>query len=104
MVKLDSHSCSTIGFVIAFSTFLVGCIDYTDIRKKHTMAEVLVDRCISKFHPTTLLLVLCFSAAYAWRVIQFGKLVGRLWEMHEFFEELLNIPEVCLSPNFNLES
>ena len=37
----------TIGFVIAFSTFLVGCVDYSVIRQSHSLSEVVVPRCVS---------------------------------------------------------
>lgn len=42
----------------------------------------------------TLLLALIFGAFYFSRVIKFGLTVRRLWEMHEFYTELLEIPEV----------
>jgi hypothetical protein len=84
----------TVGFVISFSTFLSGCIDYANIRKRHSLSEALVDRCVSRFHPFTLFLVLSFAGFYAWRIVRFGRAVKQLWNMHEFFEELLGIPEV----------
>lgn len=36
-------------------------------------------------------------AFYAWRVVRFGMGVRRLWEMHEFYTELLEVPEVSFS-------
>lgn len=36
-------------------------------------------------------------AFYFWRVVRFGLGVKELWEMHEFFEELLDVQEVSLS-------
>ncbi|PPQ98846.1 hypothetical protein CVT24_003400 [Panaeolus cyanescens] len=40
----------TVGFVIGFSTFLLGCIDYPALRRnEHTrLSDVIVERCVSK--------------------------------------------------------
>lgn len=53
--------------------------------------------CENRFSGLTLLLVLSFSSFYVWRVIRFGMGVRKLWEMHEFYAELLEIPEVGFS-------
>lgn len=41
----------TVGFVIGFSTFLLGCVDYSRIRhdKATRLSEVLVSRCVSRY-------------------------------------------------------
>ena len=41
---------STVGFVIGFSTFLLGCIDYASLRRhNHTrLSDIIVDRCVSR--------------------------------------------------------
>lgn len=42
----------TFGFVISFSTFLLGCVDYSRIRHEREqmtrLSDVVVDRCITK--------------------------------------------------------
>jgi hypothetical protein len=35
-----------------------------------------------------------FVGFYIWRVAEFGLEVKKLWEMHEFYTELLEVPEV----------
>jgi autophagy-related protein 9 len=42
---------STVGFVIGFSTFLLGCVEYSRIRPEHIthLSDVVVDRCVSKW-------------------------------------------------------
>ena len=42
---------STVGFVIGFSTFLLGCIDYTSLRRhNHTrLSDIIVDHCVSRY-------------------------------------------------------
>ena len=41
---------STVGFVIGFSTFLLGCVEYSRIRPEHVtrLSDVVVDHCVSK--------------------------------------------------------
>ncbi|SCZ97968.1 BZ3500_MvSof-1268-A1-R1_Chr3-3g06490 [Microbotryum saponariae] len=91
----------TVGWVIAFSTFLMGCIDYSILWNSHHLSEVVVSKCISRlteitprrFSGFTFLIAVSFTAFYFWRIVRFGMGVGKLWEMHEFFTELLEIPE-----------
>ncbi|BGP03722.1 autophagy protein atg9 [Rhodotorula toruloides] len=83
----------TVGWVIGFSTFLVGCIDYPRLWDSHKLSEVVIPRCTSRMSGFTLLLFIAFAAFYAWRVVRFGMGVRRLWDMHEFYTELLEVPE-----------
>ncbi|KAF8559694.1 putative transmembrane protein [Imleria badia] len=85
----------TVGFVIAFSTFLLGCIDYNRItRDKVTLlSEAVVDRCVSKFSGVTLLFFLLFTAFYIWQIISFAFEVVRLVDMYHFYTHLLHIPD-----------
>jgi len=50
------------------------------------------------FSGMTLLVALIFGAFYFSRVIKFGLMVRKLWEMHEFYTQLLEIPEVSSDP------
>ncbi|KAA1135852.1 autophagy protein atg9 [Puccinia graminis f. sp. tritici] len=83
----------TVGFVIGFSIFLFGCIDYSILRSSHHLHEVIVPQCVSRFSGLSLLLVLAFSGYYSWRVLKFGQEISNLWKMHEFFTELLEVSE-----------
>lgn len=44
------HCNSTVGFVIFFSTFLIGCIDYKRIPAEGNgrLSDVVIDNCVSK--------------------------------------------------------
>ncbi|GAA5982960.1 hypothetical protein JCM11641_006897 [Rhodosporidiobolus odoratus] len=83
----------TVGWVIFFSTFLLGCIDYSRIYESHRLSEVVIPRCASRLSGFTLLLSLTFAFFYLWRVFRFSVEVRKLWEMKEFYEELLEVPE-----------
>ncbi|KAH7889606.1 putative transmembrane protein [Phlebopus sp. FC_14] len=85
----------TVGFVIGFSTFLLGCIDYNRIhRDKVTrLSEVVVDRCVSKFSGFTLFFFMLFTAYYSWQIISFVLDIKRLSDMYNFYTHLLRIPD-----------
>ncbi|KAF8844838.1 putative transmembrane protein [Paxillus ammoniavirescens] len=85
----------TVGFVIGFSTFLLGCIDYSRIThdKVLHLSEAIVDRCVAKFSGFTLLFFLLFTAFYVWQIISFVFEVMRLVDMYNFYTYLLRIPD-----------
>ncbi|KAH9812386.1 autophagy protein Apg9-domain-containing protein [Melampsora americana] len=87
-------SLMTVGFVIGFSTFLVGCIDYSTLRESHHLEEVIIPRCVTRFSGLTSSLVLCFGGFYVWKVLRFSQDIAKLWQMHEFFANLLEVSEV----------
>ncbi|PWN88153.1 APG9-domain-containing protein [Acaromyces ingoldii] len=98
----------TIAFVIGFSTFLAGCVNYSKIRDysklRHSqkptesevdlmLSDVLVDQCVSRFSGLTLLVFMTFIAFYGWQVVRFGLGLSRLVAMNNFYTHLLNIPD-----------
>ncbi|KAF8636517.1 hypothetical protein AX17_003330 [Amanita inopinata Kibby_2008] len=85
----------TVGFVIGFSTFLLGCIDYSRIRheKSTHLSDIVVSRCISRFSGFTLLFFLLFTAFYIWQIINFVLSIRRLIDMYNFYTHLLKIPD-----------
>ncbi|KAJ6597221.1 putative transmembrane protein [Mycena vulgaris] len=86
----------TVGFVIGFSTFLLGCVDYSRIRPEKSMklSDVVVNRCVSNFSGFTLLFFILFIAFYVWQIASFILSVFRLVDMYNFFTHLLKIPDV----------
>ncbi|KAG0697005.1 putative transmembrane protein [Suillus ampliporus] len=89
----------TVGFVIGFSTFLLGCVDYSRIREVEVsrLSDVVVDRCVSKFSGFTLLFFLLFAAFYVWQIISFVFEVMRLVDMYKFYTYLLRVPDADIS-------
>ncbi|KAJ3491877.1 hypothetical protein NLJ89_g11297 [Agrocybe chaxingu] len=85
----------TVGFVIGFSTFLLGCIDYSGIRHhKHTqLSDVIVHHCVSRFSGFTLVFFLLFTAFYVWQMISYALGIKRLVDMYNFYTHLLKIPD-----------
>ncbi|KAL1720107.1 putative transmembrane protein [Schizophyllum commune] len=85
----------TVGFVIAFSTFLIGCVDYSRIKpeKSTRLSDVVVHQCVSKFSGFTLLFFMLFTAFYVWQIVMFVLGVRRLVDMYHFYTHLLKIPD-----------
>ncbi|KAG5645076.1 hypothetical protein DXG03_007166 [Asterophora parasitica] len=85
----------TVGFVIGFSTFLLGCIDYSRIRhgKPTQLSHVVIDHCVSRFSGFTLLFFILFIAFYIWQIVAFVLGILRLVDMYSFYTHLLKIPD-----------
>ncbi|KAH9930780.1 autophagy protein Apg9-domain-containing protein [Fomitopsis serialis] len=85
----------TAGFVIGFSTFLLGCVDYSRIRpdKVTRLGNVIVDRCVSRFSGFTFLFFLLFTAFFAWQLVNYALGILRLVDMYRFYTYLLHIPD-----------
>ncbi|KAH0583667.1 hypothetical protein H2248_009280 [Termitomyces sp. 'cryptogamus'] len=85
----------TVGFVIGFSTFLLGCIDYSKIRhgKPTQLSHVVIERCVSRFSGFTLLFFILFTAFYIWQIVTFVLGTMRLVDMYKFYTHLLKIPD-----------
>ncbi|GAA5843555.1 hypothetical protein JCM3766R1_002410 [Sporobolomyces carnicolor] len=89
----------TVGWVIGFSSFLIGCVDYPRLWHADRLSEAVFDHCGSLSTTWSrskgfVVMFALFVAVYAWRVFEFlATDVKRLWDMHEFYTELLQIPE-----------
>ncbi|CCL99619.1 uncharacterized protein FIBRA_01638 [Fibroporia radiculosa] len=85
----------TVGFVISFSTFLLGCVDYSRIGhgKSTRLGEAIVDRCVSRFSGFTFLFFILFSAFFIWQIVTYVLGILRLVDMYRFYTHLLHIPD-----------
>ncbi|CAK5277584.1 unnamed protein product [Mycena citricolor] len=85
----------TVGFVIGFSTFLLGCVDYSRIQHETSMklSDVVVSRCVSRFSGFTFIFFALFIAFYVWQIVSFVFAVLRLVDMYHFYTHLLKIPD-----------
>ncbi|CAO1625530.1 unnamed protein product [Sympodiomycopsis kandeliae] len=79
----------TVGFVISFSTFLAGCIDYSKIRHDGRLADAIDPQ----FSTTGTMALIAFVATYMFQLYRFATGLRRLRTMQLFFEELLEIPQ-----------
>ncbi|TBU35594.1 APG9-domain-containing protein [Dichomitus squalens] len=85
----------TIGFVIGFSTFLLGCVDYSRIRpeKVTRLPDIVVSSCVSRFSGFTLLFFMLFSTFFIWQLVSYTLSMIRLMDMYRFYTHLLHIPD-----------
>ena len=94
--------------MIAFSTFLLSCIDYSLIPSSGTgrLEDVIVDRCLTKYVCKSILLLIdrpsfahllftiIFSAFYIFQLASFAFSVPRLLDLYRFYTHLLGVPDV----------
>ncbi|KAI8048954.1 autophagy protein Apg9-domain-containing protein [Gilbertella persicaria] len=83
----------TLAFIIGFSTFLVGCVNYSEITSHHKLADVIEPHCLSRLSATKFLFLLIFIVWWGYQAIRFITDLPRLQEMHNFYTHLLLIPD-----------
>lgn len=81
--------------MIGFSTFLLGCVDFSRIRPDGAsrLGDIVIERCVSRFSGFTFLFFVLFTAFYLWRIVAFIFGVRRLVDMYNFYTHLLRIPD-----------
>ncbi|WVQ76748.1 hypothetical protein IAR50_006422 [Cryptococcus sp. DSM 104548] len=84
-------------FVIAFSTFLISCIDYSKFTSDHgrpdKLEDVIVDQCLTRGSFTHMLFIFILSAFFIFQAVSFVLSLPRLLEMYRFYTHLLRIPD-----------
>ncbi|CAG8433355.1 1564_t:CDS:10 [Diversispora eburnea] len=70
----------TLGFVMGFSTFLLGCVDYSLVRHSHSLTEVIIPKCLSHIF-------------WMFQIIRFLLDIPRLIDMYNFYTYLLKIED-----------
>ncbi|KAK8858925.1 hypothetical protein IAR55_003156 [Kwoniella newhampshirensis] len=87
-------------FVIAFSTFLSSCIDYTKLTSLTSgpnavgrLDDVLSGQCITHGSFPHTLFIISVSAFYIFQLSSFVMSLPRLLEMYRFYTHLLGIPD-----------
>lgn len=83
-----------LAFVMWFSVFLLGCVDYSQISGGKSLSDVIVPHCVGKIHGIPMLFILLFWVWWCSQAVQLGLDVPRLKELHGFYTFLLEIPDV----------
>ncbi|KAF8469107.1 autophagy protein Apg9-domain-containing protein [Kalaharituber pfeilii] len=83
----------TSAFVVGFTTFLGSCIDYSHAKHKTRLSEIIIPQCTTKLSGTVSFLLWMFTLYWMWTLINHILDLRRLWELHEFYYYLLDIPE-----------
>jgi autophagy-related protein 9 len=85
--------CSTVIFVAVFTTFLTQCVDYSAIPYSKTMSEILIPQCTNKISGISNVAIWLLTVWTFWKIFTNLMDVRRLWDMHNFYLHLLNIPD-----------
>ncbi|WVO15865.1 hypothetical protein L204_103527 [Cryptococcus depauperatus] len=87
-------------FVIAFSTFLISCIDYSKLVRSASgpntvgrLEDVLIGQCLTRGSLTHMLFIFILSAFFIFQLASFIFSMPRLIEMYRFYTHLLGIPD-----------
>ncbi|KAI5806382.1 autophagy protein Apg9-domain-containing protein [Geopyxis carbonaria] len=83
----------TLVFVIVFSSFLGLCIDYGKINESHSLIEVTIPRCMYSMPAKITFLLWCISLFLAYKLLTYVMDIRRLWDIHNFYAYLLEIPD-----------
>ncbi|ORZ16327.1 autophagy protein Apg9-domain-containing protein [Absidia repens] len=82
-----------LAFLIFYSTFLVGCVNYSEIPNRHSLSEVIIPHCYSRLSSSTFLFLTMFIIWWTWQAIRFLRDIPSLNEMYNFYHHLLEIPD-----------
>ncbi|NWH72587.1 ATG9A protein, partial [Piaya cayana] len=110
MVLADAFELGQFAFVVAFSTFLLRCVDYDVLfanrsrdgdRAKVTLPDALLpaDQCVQRIRGSLWILSLLSMASVFWlyRLVRFLRSLLGYWEMRLFYTQALRIPSEELS-------
>ncbi|RXK40333.1 hypothetical protein M231_02447 [Tremella mesenterica] len=87
-------------FVVAFSAFLLDCIDYSKLWSTTEgpnaigrLDDVLIEQCITRGSFPHMLFILSVGAFYLFQMASFILSIPRLLEMYRFYTYLLGVPD-----------
>ncbi|KAJ1977561.1 autophagy protein atg9 [Dimargaris xerosporica] len=80
-----------LGFVVGFSVFLGGCIDYNQIHTAPSLAAVVVPYCWRQFSLPAQALMAIAVACYGLQLVHLVFELGQLRELHCFYTQALGI-------------
>ncbi|KAF9931637.1 autophagy protein atg9 [Linnemannia zychae] len=83
----------TFAFVIGFSTYLIGCVDYSRLRHSKHLSEVIVPQCVHKLPTGTFIVLLLFATFWVGQLIRLVYDVPEMVDMRNFYTYLLLIPD-----------
>ncbi|KAF8985593.1 autophagy protein atg9 [Entomortierella lignicola] len=83
----------TFAFVIGFSTFLIGCVDYPRLRHSKHLDEVLIPQCIHRLSTGTFVILLLFATFWIGQLTRLIYDIPEMVDMCNFYTYLLQIPD-----------
>lgn len=99
----DASDSRTSFFVIAFTTFLTSCIDYSKLAHSVSgpnsvgkLEDALVGQCLTRGGFWHMSFILLFAGAFIYRLTTVVASIPGLLDMHGFYTHLLGIPDVSM--------
>ncbi|KAI8999475.1 autophagy protein Apg9-domain-containing protein [Gaertneriomyces semiglobifer] len=86
----------TSAFVVAFSTFLFGCVDYSLVHEKKMLAEIIKPQCLRSMHWIPFIILLMFSTYWTFEVLLFALKIPQLSQMYQFIYHGLGIDDTLM--------
>lgn len=83
----------TILFVVAFSTYLYSCIDYSKLRIVPSLQDAKHNACLAHTSWLHYFALYLFALLWVLKVFQYVGDSRSLWEIHEFYYHMLGIKE-----------
>ncbi|KAK6357013.1 autophagy protein atg9 [Orbilia javanica] len=84
----------TVAFVVGFSTYIFNCIDFTKLRASKSLDEVTVGHCMARMSIGSTLILWIFCLVWTIKLVSYIYDIWRLWEIHQFYHYLLDIPDL----------
>ncbi|KAI7870405.1 autophagy protein Apg9-domain-containing protein [Spinellus fusiger] len=82
-----------LAFLLCFSTFLIGCIDYSAIPHHHSLSQVVSFHRLSSLPFFVTFLLVLFTTWWVLQAVRFVWDLPGLFEIHNFYHHLLSIPD-----------
>lgn len=83
----------SLAFVIGFSTFLTQCVDYASLPKRNKLSDIIIPQCTRNMGAGWNFLLWLVAVWWIYMLIQWLVDIPRLWELHNFYQHLLGIPD-----------
>jgi autophagy-related protein 9 len=83
-----------LAFIWILLSYLTFCINYSKIRGAKTLPEVVVPQCTQKISGISNVVIWLLSFYWLYRFFQSASRMRRLYEMHDFYHHLLDIPDI----------
>jgi hypothetical protein len=83
----------TLAFVVLFSTFLMSCVDYTDLFENHNIHTAVKLEQFRYLHPIITIYIVVLSFAWVWQLVFTISSIKRLNEIRKFYHEKLSIKD-----------
>lgn len=84
---------ATLFFVVSFTTFVGGCIDFKKIKPHSSLHDAVVENCFTGLHSFAKIILFIYLFILIWQAVRLIYEVRDLLEMYHFYTKVLGIPD-----------